>query len=72
MEKIINREEIYNFLKSNTDVRSKLVNAVERVLIEESLIMHRGNQTKAAQASGICRAKFRAKMKEFGIADEVV
>ena len=44
-----------------------VVNAVEKVLIEDVLKRSEGNQSITAQALGINRNTLRAKMKKFGI-----
>lgn len=44
-----------------------VVNAVEKVLIEDVLKRSEGNQSITARALGINRNTLRAKMKKFGI-----
>jgi len=44
-----------------------VINAVEKVLIEDVLKRSEGNQSIAARALGINRNTLRAKMKKFGI-----
>lgn len=49
MEEIINRVEVYTVFKSGKSVHRTIVRAVEKVMIEEALIIYRGCQTKPAE-----------------------
>lgn len=46
-------------------VRKKLVTALENALIEEALILTRGNQTQAAKMLGMSRCSVQQKYKAF-------
>ena len=71
MENIINRAEIYTVFKSGKNVHRTIVRAVEKVMIEEALIFHRGNQTKVAEACSLSRGTLRKRMAEFGLLGKV-
>jgi len=49
------------------EVMGHIVSLVERVLIQEALALHEGNQVKAAQLLGLHRTTLRSKMKEYGL-----
>lgn len=65
MMEVINKEVVLDVLTNESHPRHFLVRQVEKALIEEALIIHRGNQTKAAEAIGMSRTILRQRLKEF-------
>ena len=59
------------FRFARTDSKLKVLPAVERVLIIESLKETRGNQVQAAKLLGITRATLRKRIEKFGIRQEL-
>lgn len=56
-----------NALQENTgDAYRKIMMQAEKPVIEHTLVICRGNQTKAAEMLGLNRGTLRKKMKEHG------
>ncbi len=58
------REDIKRLLGKNKNLYDTILNAVERILLEEALSFTQGNQVKAAQLIGIHRNTIRNKIKK--------
>ena len=59
------------FRYARLDPKLKVLPAVERELIIESLKETRGNQVQAAKLLGITRATLRKRVEKFGIKQEL-
>lgn len=68
MTTLINSKELTEvILKNEGGVYQAVVQLVEKPMLEEILIMCRGNQTKAAEALGVNRGTLRKRMKLHGM-----
>lgn len=68
MTTLINSKELTEVILNNKgDVYQAIVRLVEKPLLEEILVICRGNQTKAAKALGLNRGTLRKRMKLHGM-----
>lgn len=68
MTTLINSKELAEVILNNKgDAYQAIVRLVEKPMLEEILIMYRGNQTKAATALGMNRGTLRKRMKLHGM-----
>ncbi len=58
------RRDIRNAIGSKEDLHERLIEVVERVLLEEALSITKGNKIKAAQLTGLHRNTIRNKIKK--------
>ncbi len=64
----ISKHEVSEIIKTNNGCAHEvLVSTLEKTMVEEALIIKRGNQTRAAEVLGINRGTLRRLMMKHGM-----